>query len=191
MASGSTPGTGPVESVAESTTLEKVDLSEPLAAWAQEQVKAEVARVAGLGSKCLPVPVVSCATDVEQGEGADAKIVHIVEAKTKCVPCAALRSPPPPPPPRFALLRFDFARVQQILLSAATPVPEELQGTVNGEATELALVFLVLLGDKPIPLLLPYLHAAQHSSALTEWCLVNSQGAGVRHHVEGFADVAS
>ncbi|CAE7211105.1 unnamed protein product [Symbiodinium sp. KB8] len=169
MASDSTPGTGPVESVAESTTLEKVDLSEPLAAWAQEQVKAEVARVAGLGSKCLPVPVVSCATDVEQGEGADAKIVHIVEAKTK----------------------FDFARVQQILLSAATPVPEELQGTVNGEATELALVFLVLLGDKPIPLLLPYLHAAQHSSALTEWCLVNSQGAGVRHHVEGFADVAS
>ena len=79
MASTEAPPTS--EGVMESATLEVVSRTDALNDWVAAQVKAEVARVASMGSKCVPVPVAVWGTDVEGEEGT---VVHVLQAATKC-----------------------------------------------------------------------------------------------------------
>ena len=63
--------------------------------------------------------------------------------------------------------------------------PKAAPDAVRAGAT-LKLVFVVLLTDKPIPLMMPYLYdagAVPDSDTLSQWCFVNSQGEAVRHSV--------
>lgn len=70
------------------------------------------------------------------------------------------------------------------MLSETSGVPDEVAG-----GSDLHLMFVVLLGDKPVPLLMPYLVPGRLVGALQEWCFVNSTLASVRHSVETFTDV--
>lgn len=114
----------------EEPPLQQVEVPPALQAWVDAAVAAEVARIQGMGSKCLPVPVTACGTATEEGTDG-AVTVHVVHADTK----------------------FDFAKVKQVMLSEPMAVPEE-------HGTGLQLLFLVLLAQAPIPLLLPYLHVS-------------------------------
>ncbi len=63
--------------------------------------------------------------------------------------------------------------------------PKAAPDAVRGKS-QLRLVFVVLLTDKPIPLMMPYLYNAEEvpeSDSLSQWCFVNSDGQAVRHDV--------
>jgi hypothetical protein len=68
------------------------------------------------------------------------------------------------------------------MVSEPNEVPEEI--TAAGAA--LRLVFVVLLTDKPVPLIMPYLYdraVVSASDPLSQWCLINSEGSAVRQSV--------
>jgi len=63
--------------------------------------------------------------------------------------------------------------------------PKSAPDAVRGGLT-LKLVFVVLLTDKPIPLMMPYLYdvgAVPKEDSLSQWCFINSDGQAVRHDV--------
>ena len=70
------------------------------------------------------------------------------------------------------------------MLSETSDVPESV-----GAAAGLVLMFVVVLADKPVPLLMPYVVPSRLAASLQQWCFVNSTGAGVRHSVETFDEV--
>lgn len=80
----STDAAPAMESVMDSATLDIVEMSDALISWVASKVKEEVARVASMGSKCVPVPVACCGTDVE-GSSEAPTVVHVIQAATKCV----------------------------------------------------------------------------------------------------------
>jgi hypothetical protein len=73
--------------------------------------------------------------------------------------------------------RFDFEKIQQILLSDPIDCPYK-EGYVY--------INVLLFTDKPLPIIIPYLYQKDKANKLTEWLLINADGIRVRHHVSGF-----
>ena len=75
---------------------------------------------------------------------------------------------------------FDFDRVRQLLISPPIPCAPKVG---------FRYCHIVIMTDKKLPLLMPYVFPDDTRNTLQEWLLVNSQEKESRHSIQEFNEI--